>query len=196
MEVRLFPEGTVPEWTTPEWYAGRDAAPHVDEPGHRPRLELAASMVRDLCAERDWCTVSDLGAGDGGLLSLLAGSGLTCWGYDLQPSNVAGAAVRGVDVTLRDVLTETYAPGEVVVATEMIEHLLDPHAFVRGLNDGYAPLAVVASSPWTETAESHYEYHAWAWDVAGYRAMFEAVGWVVVRHQQVGMFQVLAAVRP
>jgi hypothetical protein len=179
----------VPEYCTPEWYAERETAPHVDQALHRPRLDLAAAMVNGLVDT----TVVDLGAGDGGLLTLLR-PGHVAWGYDLQPSNVEAAARRGVDVRYCDVLADPVLWGEVSVATEMIEHLLDPHAFVRRIlvHSRY----VVASSPWTETAEDHYGYHTWAWDHAGYRALFTDAGWRVALHDTTGMFQVLLAVRP
>lgn len=190
-EWRLFPEGTIPEHTLPEWYAERERAPHVDEALHRPRLELAAAMARDTLG---MVTLVDLGAGDGGLLQLLAGSGIECWGYDLQQSNVDGALERGVEVYLHNVLTDEIEWGEIAVATEMIEHLVDPHGFVSWVRE-HAQV-MIASSPWTETAESHYGYHTWAWDREGYRAMFEAAGWQVVDHRAAGMFQVLKAVQP
>jgi 2-polyprenyl-3-methyl-5-hydroxy-6-metoxy-1,4-benzoquinol methylase len=133
-------------------------------------------------------------AGDGGLFTLLPRH-WRCRGYDLQPDSVRAAAVRGFDVRLGDVLelTPQEATADAVVCTEMIEHLLDPHAFVRQLRAwpiGY----VVASSPATETDQAHYEYHCWAWDLAGYRALFEGAGFDVVRHETVGAFQVLGAV--
>lgn len=192
-QYQLFVPGTVPEYTLPEWYADRERAPHVDEALHRPRLELTAAMAR--AAMRS--TLSDLGAGDGGLLWLLRGDPMRCWGYDLQPSNVEGARERGVDVVLGDVIDGDIGDidfGEISVATEMIEHLLDPHAFVANVRKHSD--VMIASSPWTETAEAHYGYHTFAWDQAGYRAMFEAAGWRVELHQTVGMFQVLMAVRP
>lgn len=186
-EWRLFPEGTVPEYTTKEWYAERETAPHVDQALHRPRLDLAAAMINGLADT----TVSDLGAGDGGLLTLLR-PGHVGWGYDLQPTNVEAAAIRQVDVMLADVLADPISYGEVSVATEMIEHLLDPHAFVAANPSTY----MVASSPWTENDQDHYGYHTWAWDQPGYRALFEGAGWRVVMHDTTGMFQVLMAVRP
>lgn len=201
MEAQLFEPGTIPEYSTPEWYAGRERAPHVDEALHRPRLELAAELVkmaaRWMPPVRSWfATVSDLGAGDGGLLQLLSATDLQCWGYDLQQSNVDGAAERGVDVTLADVFTDQIALGQVVVCTEMLEHLIDPHGFVRWLWDRGTPQALVASSPFTETAEDHYGYHLWAWDCDGYKAMIESGGWKVTTVRTTGMFQVVLAVRP
>lgn len=195
-EHRLFPADAPPEWTTPEWYTTRARASHLEEGVHRDRLHLAARMVVDLATEHDATSVVDLGAGDGGLLSLLAewAPNLTAWGYDLQQTNVDGARERGVDVTLRNVVARVPRWGDVAVATEMLEHLADPHGFVRRVAKR-SPVLVV-SSPWTETPESHYDFHCWAWDQDGYRQLLEQAGLRVVRHETTGMFQVAAAVVP
>lgn len=191
-EWQLFEPGTVPEHTRPDWYAGRDAAPHVDEPWQRPRMDIAARMVRDIAAERHLTFVSDLGAGDGGMLTLLDDPGLECWGYDLQPANVARASERGVHAELGDVVNdEDLSWGEIAVCTEVLEHLVDPHAFVRKIWRNAQVL--VASSPYTETAAAHYPFHTWAWDLDGYREMLEGAGWVVRRVETWSMFQVVLA---
>jgi hypothetical protein len=191
-EWRLFPEGTVPVFTTPEWYAGRDHAPHLEQVGHRDRLMFTAAQVARE-AMTGLKTVVDLGAGDGGLLSLL-GPAMRAWGYDLQPSNLDAAKVRGVDVRYGDVLTDDIEWGEIAVATEMLEHLIDPHAFVRRI--GEHAKVLICSSPRLETADEHYEFHTWAWDSTGYRELVEQGGWQVKRHTPVHGFQVLVAVRP
>jgi 2-polyprenyl-3-methyl-5-hydroxy-6-metoxy-1,4-benzoquinol methylase len=192
MEWRLFPEGTIPECATPEWYAQRDRAPHVDQRAHRPRLVMAAAMVGSVW--EDAFTVSDMGAGDGGLLQLMDGIPGDCkWGYDLQPSNIQGAAERGVNVELGDVLSGDVRWGDVVVVTEMLEHLVDPHGFVATIPESVR--FVVASSPVNETDRNHYEFHLWAWDAAGYAALFTDAGWTVVDHRGVGPYQVLLASR-
>src|SRR4051812_29850682 len=97
MEARLFPEGQPPEWTTPEWYAGREAAPHLEQEGHRERLLLTATFIEQAINEGA-TDIVDLGAGDGGLLSLFRNDLRVDWlhGYDLQQTNVDAAAVRGV----------------------------------------------------------------------------------------------------
>lgn len=194
-EWQLFEPGTVPEWTTPQWYAGRDRAPHLEQVAHKARLHMAAEFVRAVATEHRLRTVVDLGAGDGGLLSLLKGSGLKAWGYDLQPTNTTAAtSERGVDVYLGDVVSGHIEWGEIAVATEMLEHLVDPHAFVRRIAEHARVL--VASSPAWETGESHYEFHAFAWDYDGYRALLEQGGYEVVRHEDAGGFQVALGVRP
>lgn len=192
---RLFPEGVIPECATPEWYAGRERAPHLEQWVHQDRLRLSSKLVREASDQFDLGTVVDLGCGDGGLLSLLATSGLKCWGYDLQPTNVdAATKVRGTDVRYGDCVAGDIEWGQIAVATEMLEHLIDPAAFVRRIAEHSRVL--VASSPAAETDESHYEFHLWAFDLDGYRDLVESAGFEVLRHEDLGYFQVLMAVRP
>lgn len=187
-EWQLFPPGTIPEWTTPAWYADRERAPHLEQGLHQGRLRLTAAMVR----AANPADVVDLGAGDGGLLSLIRD--IPAWGYDLQPTNLDGATERGVDVRYGDVVEGNIDWAELAVATEMLEHLVDPHRFVRRIADHAR--WIVASSPWTETGQSAYEFHTWCWDQDGYRALLEQAGFRVRRHETVDMFQVILGEQP
>lgn len=191
-EWKLF-EGDVPYVSTPEFHADRERAPHLEQAAHRPRLELAASFVEEALSEGDKYTVSDLGCGDGGLLSLLPGD-TVAWGYDFCPANAAGWAERGVTANLRDAFgrdKHTITCGDVSVMTEVLEHLADPHGAllrVRRRSD-----ALVCSSPWNENPRMHSSEHAWAWDKEGYAVMIQNAGWTIVRHEQAGLFQVVSA---
>lgn len=189
-EHRLFDEDTVPECATPAWYAVRDRAPHLEQFPHVGRLLKAAAFVLEVIG-LGACSVVDLGAGDGGLLSMLGD--VPAWGYDLQPSNIEGACERGVDVRIADVLHDPIEWGDCAVATEMLEHLVDPHAFVRTVAEHCQWL--VASSPAFETPESHYPHHLWCWDEEGYAALMHQAGLTVDQHVIVDGFQVLLAVR-
>lgn len=194
MELRFFEAGTIPEYSTQQWHAPRDRAPHLEQEAHRGRLFMARDLVLQAAADIPFCTVTDFGCGDGGLLSLLAEKGLYCHGYDFTPANVAGASERGVHVELRDFTDgEPLAWGDVAVVTEVLEHMADPHGFLRLAYDNRVT-AVVASSPADETDHNHVEYHVWAWDMAGYAEMVTAAGFRVVRHERVNQFQVLLAV--
>lgn len=194
-EWQLFEPGTIPEFTTSTWYAGRDRPPHIDEEAHRGRLDLAGSFVAQTVNGGGIDSVVDLGCGDGGLLSLLAGPTFTMafdvsmWGYDLPHNGSSAAESRGVDVRYADVVHDDIEWGDMAVCTEMLEHLIDPHAFVRRIAEHSA--WIVASSPFTETNQSHYGYHTWAWDQAGYYALVEQAGYDVVRHETWSMFQVV-----
>lgn len=190
-EWRLFDEGTIPECTTAQWYAGRDNAAHLEDPYHRPRLVKTSLMVAQAAYSQQLNTVVDLGSGDGGLLSLL-GPRLKGWGYDLAPAAVEAAKRRGVDVRAGDVLADPIEWGQIAVGTEMLEHLVDPHAMVATIRANCR--AMVASSPFTERPGAAYEFHTFCWDFDGYAAMFRAAGWRIARHEPVGPFQVLLAV--
>lgn len=191
-EYRLHDPDVVPECTTARWYAGRDHAPHLEQPTHRARLLAAAAAVVEATQRLGVTTVVDLGAGDGGLLSLL-GPGLTGWGYDLQPSNVAAALGRNVDVRLVDIVTGPIVWADVVVATEVLEHLQDPHGLIaRAARHGQA---LVCSAPCGETPDQHYEHHVWAWDRQGFASMIAYGGWRIVHHSTVGATQIVLAVQ-
>lgn len=198
-EHRLFPAGTVPEVSTHAFHLGRDRAPHLDQPEHRPRLDVAARLVMDVVLHAGVASVSDLGCGDGGLLQLLhlAGCPVPAWGYDFTPANFEGGRERGVDVRYADVFDPAGRSqvelGDVVVMTEVLEHVADPPGVLDWLRDeGISYL--VASSPYTETEHEHSPEHAWAWDTDGYFALMKAGGRQVVQHVMVGRYQVVLAV--
>lgn len=197
-EWHLIPDGVVPEWTTPGWYAQQPNSLMADGPCHGPRVQVAADMTSRVAHQIGARSVIDVGAGDGGLLQRCTlPEGCMAWGYDLQPSHVDYAAERGVEVHLVDVLADPAAVAwgldpRIVVCTEMLEHLLDPRAFLRSLPAGWG----VFSSPAKETGDAHYEHHVWAWDLDGYRALLEGCGWTVTEQVEVPpIFQVVTAHR-
>jgi trans-aconitate methyltransferase len=193
-EWRLFDKGTVPEFTTPGWYEPRDAAPHIDEAGHADRLRMSADLASDAIGRYRPQWLHDVGCGDGGFLTLLRDRGRTLpmYGADLAAANVTAAQARGHAAVLADWVTDPPADmTEMVTALEVLEHLLDPHDFLTRL--ARSAKWLVASSPYTETPDSHYEYHAWAWDLSGYRDMLSRAGWDVVQQNTVWISQVIVA---
>lgn len=193
-EWRLFEAGTIPGGTTPEWCARRNRPPYVKEDAHRGRLELAASFVAQMVNSGYVDSVVDLGCGDGSLLALLQSGPLATlpallWGYELPHNGESVAGKRGVDVRYADVTTDDINWGRLAICTEMLEHLIDPHAFLRRVAE-HSPW-LVASSPFAKTDESHCEYHTWAWDLDGYRSLIEQAGYGIMRHETISMFQVV-----
>jgi 2-polyprenyl-3-methyl-5-hydroxy-6-metoxy-1,4-benzoquinol methylase len=188
----LYDPADPPAFFTPEWHDGRDRAPHLEQAVHQERLRTAATLVARHI-EQGARSVVDLGCGDGGLLSLI-GPLAECWGYDLMPANIAAARQeRHVEAWHKDFVNDSIRWADVAVCTEVLEHLEDPHKMVARIA-GHAR-RVVASSPSEETADSHDEVHAWAWDPDGYRAMFESAGITVTDHIVTASwphFQVLA----
>jgi 2-polyprenyl-3-methyl-5-hydroxy-6-metoxy-1,4-benzoquinol methylase len=197
MEHKLF-EGSVPYVSTAKFHADRERAPHLEQAWHRPRLERAAEFVRQAVAAHGDAFVTDLGCGDGGLLSLVqnAPGVRDAWGYDFAPANTAGWAERGVTARQADVFGADWGNvniGDVAIMTEVLEHLADPHGVLVRLHRPESPRYLVCSSPWNENQNNHCAEHAWAWDLEGYAAMIESAGWTIQRHEQVGLFQVVLA---
>jgi hypothetical protein len=192
-EWKLF-DGTIPYVSTAEFHADRERAPHLEQAGHRNRLLTAARLIEE--AAQDFPdSLSDLGCGDGGLLSIVQEFFGEAWGYDFTPANQAAWPERGVtgyplDVFGRD--RDSARLGSVVVATEVLEHLADPHGAVRWIYESASVL--VCSSPRNETDMCHDECHAWAWDMEGYAALITQAGFTVAEHIPVGPFQVIKAV--
>jgi Methyltransferase domain len=194
-EWKIYGEA-VPYVSTREFHLHRDRAHHLEQAHHRDRLATAAELIRESATA--WDTFSDLGCGDGGLLSVVQKGFASAWGYDFQPSNAAGWAERGVKGFQLDAFgadRELIRLGTVVACTEVLEHLADPHGVLRWLYESPVTTTLVCSSPWNETGEFHDECHAWAWDTEGYEALVQGANWNITDHKQVGPFQVVKAVK-
>lgn len=184
MEYKLF---HTPRHHDEAWYVDREAADHIhQEGGHRMRLLEAKELVRNIFRHdaREDDTLADWGAGNGGLLSELRNQypGGKMWGYDLCPQNVEfGISRYGLDLKLMNVVTGAPAPADVVILTEFLEHLVDPHEIIERLFRQDTRW-LVASVPGFETPASFYEFHLWCWTGESFAQMFEQVGWKVRRH--------------
>jgi hypothetical protein len=190
---KLF-DGDVPNVSTFSFHEHRDRARHLEDGIHSPRLHLAAELVK-AAAGRGAATCSDLGCGDGGLLSLV-GDSIEAWGYDFTPANAEGWPERGVKAEALDVFgadRDRVRFGDVTVVTEVLEHIADPFGAVRWI--GESSRFIVASSPHDENPAFHEECHAWAFDRLGYRELITSGGYRILRHETVGMFQVVWGVR-
>jgi len=198
-EWKLF-EGDEPYVSTAAFHEHRARAPHLEQEGHQQRLHMAAKFVQDACLlDGEACSVSDLGCGDGGLLSVVQNYSCVsrAWGYDFQPSNQAGWQDRGVTAYLKDVFgadRDDIQFGRITVMTEVLEHLANPHGEVRWVSQNSDYL--VCSSPYDESDLSHDECHAWAWDKVGYRNLLENNGFTIIEHVDLSWkFQVALAKR-
>jgi SAM-dependent methyltransferase len=178
-EIQLYPD----EFPfTRDWYRERGHAAHLEQGIHRGRFDAVDGMVHEALSKQGIRSIVDLGAGDGGTLSMIGNVGVPTWGYDLMPENVAYAVLtRKVDVRYADFLNDPIEWGDLVICTEVLEHLEDPHALVRKISQNAETL--IASSPASETREDHDPAHAWVWDMPGYARMIQDAGFDLVAHE-------------
>ena len=191
MEWKLFNSDN-PEFARAEWYENIDSAHHLEEDHHSGRL-FAALEYAKVAVAMGGKNVVDLGCGDGGLLALLKNEGIHSWGYDLMPKNIEYAVnVRGVDARYTDFKNDNIEYADIAIMTEVLEHLEYPHSTVKNLPCKY----LIASSPYNETGNSHYEFHLWAWDNIGYQDLMRQGGYEIVDTINVsGWSQIILAVR-
>jgi hypothetical protein len=176
-EWKLF-DLEVPE--QPEYLAGRSWMQLEGQPGFSQRAQLVAGLVRHMGPVSSIC---DLGCGDGAMLSLLGReiSPVPMWGYDLGAEDLAYGQAHGLDLREADITKPAGLEyGELVICTEVVEHLADPYRFL----DGIRSRMLVISSPSAETGAWHNPIHAWAWDLRGYANLAYRSGWTVVRQEE------------
>ena len=100
-EWRLFDEATVPEFTTTEFFTRHPWVPPEHQAGHAERTAMVVTLVEQVQTERPR-TWSDIGCGDGALLSRAGSTGERRWGYDAGTVNVMKATTAGLDVRHAD----------------------------------------------------------------------------------------------
>jgi hypothetical protein len=199
MEHRLFDPANPPEWLDPEWWRDHEHCDHLGSPtgAHVARLRAAAELAARAAEMAGTVNVVDLGAGDGALLSLLPDElRARSFGYDVINNDIIYAQrARGVELRptsnlFDDLDYEHFELGPVVVLTEVLEHMADPHGFLALLYARPEVRFVVASSPFQETPEKHEWNHAWCWDTLGYEQMFHAAGFEALNLEPVEWSQV------
>lgn len=153
-------------------------------PDHRLRVQLTASLISWLAP----VTIMDPAAGDasivaaahalrpieGAFLADISRPNFYRFGAELRPSlppNLRVACQR-IEESLRDPFQF-----DVIVLTEILEHVEDPVSILRMARDRATTL--VASSPLmvgSDYLDPNPE-HLWQFDAVGYEEMLEEAGW-------------------
>lgn len=187
MEWRHFKEGTVPVYTTPEFFHAHPHIPSYHQLGYEERMHMTVQAVVQTVLDNDIHDMLDLGCGDGELLWRVMMHQDIPWmvnarGITAGREDVARARIRGVDVVKGDFVAgaDEYEVAPLVVMSEVLEHLMDPHGFLKQLHS--RPIKfLVASTPSAETGDWHYEHHAWSWDLPGFAKMMTDAGWHITQ---------------
>lgn len=182
---KLFEDGN-PHSHDAAFYEPLDVADHINQElgGHRFRLMQTLSQLKEVIKPND--TICDFGCGNGGLIreieKILPNR---VWGYDLLPANVRDAEKKGnTNIMYYDFILDSNKIVEypsVAICTEVLEHLVDPDAFLLKLRHNGVK-TILASSPFYETPTYHAPGHLWVFTEDSYKEMFEQTGWIVTSH--------------
>lgn len=179
-----------------EWYKDREAVDHINQAGHRPRLMQVKHYLSQILSNNlELKTVCDWGCGNGGLIREIEAeiANVNIWGYDLCPANVVDAESRGSkNIIYTDFINDNNVQySDIAICTEVLEHLVDPDAFIKKLLDNNTKY-IIASSPDYETPSYHAPFHLWVFNGNSYAEMFTNVGWNVQIHHK-DYFQYIVA---
>lgn len=175
-EWKLFDEP--PFYATPEFFAAHPWISPVHQIGHAERTHMVLNAILRLTDGKIFESLCDLGCGDGSLLRQVRNETVISrlWGMTQSQGDIDVAWSHDLNVVQGNFLTDIDEWAEITVMTEVLEHLLDPHAFLRRIESQY----LVASSPSAETDKWHYEHHTWAWDLTGYAEMIADAGFTIL----------------
>lgn len=112
--------------------------------------------------------VVDLACGDGALLNAL----------ENVREKVFCDIVAAPHLTLMPMSMETsvkYMTGDLLVCSEVLEHLDDPDRVLRDAHGGFQWIAI--TTPLGEDDPEKNEEHYWGWDMLGVDEMLTATGW-------------------
>ena len=142
-------------------------------------------------------SVLDLGCGAGWLLGVLKARGfLNVRGLEIVASVAAIVQSKGIPVVVEDVvemlssssLSEGFRP-DIVVLSELLEHLPDPVAVLRAVRTQLKPRLVLATTPsrdrWAVRMKvrplgDYPPGHIWRWTKQGLLLAFERAGYTEV----------------
>lgn len=177
-EWRLWEGDEPPFFTTPAFFQAHPWISPVHQIGHAERMQMVVESITRLDGENFIESICDLGCGDGSLLRDVRNvtSIQRLWGITHSLQDIAVAWSHDLNAVHGNFLTDEFEWADITVMTEVLEHLVDPHSFLKRVESQY----LVASSPSAETSDWHYEHHAWAWDLNGYEDLVTNAGWRVL----------------
>ena len=129
--------GTVAELDSLYGHYYDNAAFNLPEPSAIALRELVRSMSA-LRTNGRWL---DIGFGEGGLLSIAAAEGWSCYGVEASPTALQYGASHGWTVSDSPETDSRFEPGtfDVVTMIEFLEHVAEPDSFLRSARNWLRP---------------------------------------------------------
>jgi len=130
--------------------------------------------------------ILDAGCGTGANLEMLASFG-SVTGMELNEAACAHAKSLGFEVTPGALPGAPFSMEsfDLIGAFDVIEHIEDDYSAVADLAGLLRPggriLATVPANPWMWSAHDKHHHHFRRYDIASFRALFEAAGLEIVR---------------
>ena len=114
----------------------------------RGLLELAAAFLRIVEQSHPSSTKTrrllDFGCGYGSLTRMLHGRDIKCCGYDPSAARLSRASQAGVEVSDNLESVAEFGPFDLLICTDVLEHVANPREVLRYLNKNASPGALLA----------------------------------------------------
>lgn len=175
-----------------EFHKNRVMADHINEELSAPRLYIVGGCAIWTVRFKNIKTIGDFGCGNGGLLDFLTKNleGIKLYGYDLMPTNVEYAQSKGLDVKLKDITKDGLEWPNLIIMTEVLEHLENPRAFLERIPEN---TFVIATVPLFDTPEQHDSCHLWIWTEDDFFNMFKECDFEIIRQGKIDRIQIVVA---
>lgn len=176
-----------PKFHDKRFYEKRSGVPHFDKPDHAWRLYLAGALAIPIIRFGSVRSVLDVGCGNAGLLLWLADQFPTkkFTGFDLCPDSIKKANILAerlrrkhprldIELRLADIATEPKLKADLILCTEVLEHLINPEALAESLSSKY----LILSTPFGEGPQPRVDpHHLWGWEKEDVEEIFHNAGW-------------------
>jgi len=191
MEYKLF---DTPKYNNIEFYKDIEMTDHINQFNHSLRLYISIAYILWVAKFNNIKTIGDFGCGNGGLIEFLSHNlpNIKIYGYDLIPANVAEAQRRSLDVKLKDFICEKIDYPDLLILTEILEHLAEPRIFLQKIPKG---TFIMATVPFGETLNSHWQHHLWIWDGDSFFKMIEECGFKILQRGSIYTIQIVVAIK-
>lgn len=164
----------------------------INRPSDGLRVYLAGAYALTTIKFNDLQRIVDYGCGTGGLLKFLKHNifDRTYLGYDIVQDNVQHCKDYGLSAECKDITKDNLYYGDLAIATEILEHLLDPREFLNKIPNG---TWLIASVPANENDVSHDPSHIQIWQDDSFVKMVSDCGFVVYHFDKAFISQFVVA---